>query len=124
VLVHGFALANLNRPRCTVALPLVNNAFGIGHNGVVDKNVEMIFGPEQRTNIATEHKVWSVGTFDGLSNVCVGGMHKVPHLVANVLLPIRERMNVFVDARVGLVCTHGSMISQMQLLLPYFKSRQ
>jgi len=74
-LVNGLALANLNRPRCQVALPLVNNALGIGHDGVVDKYVDMIFGPEQRTNIATERKVWPVGAFDGLGHVRVGGMY-------------------------------------------------
>src|SRR6266567_4358880 len=46
----------------------------------------------------------------GIGHVRVGGVYQLSHLAAHLLLPARERMNVFVDAGVGLVCTHGSMI--------------
>src|SRR6266566_6604747 len=38
----GFALTDLNRPRGPVPLSLVNKALRIGHNRVVDENVEVI----------------------------------------------------------------------------------
>ena len=44
-LVDGFALADLNRPRGQVALTLVDDTFGIGRDGVIDEDVEMVLGP-------------------------------------------------------------------------------
>jgi len=108
--VDGFILTDLNRPCCQVPLPLVNNALGIGHDGVVDENGEMILRSEQRAYVAIQRKIGLLCALDGLGHVRVGGVHQISHLAANILLPARERMNVFVDAGVGLVCTHGSMI--------------
>src|SRR5437870_5827997 len=51
-LVDGFALTDLYRPRSPVPLSLVNNTLGIGHDGVVDENVEMILRCEQRADVA------------------------------------------------------------------------
>src|SRR5438132_12631323 len=56
-LVDGFILTDLNRPCCQVTLPLVNNALGIGHDGVVDENVEMILRSEQRAYVAIQRKI-------------------------------------------------------------------
>src|SRR6266852_4809017 len=53
-LVDGFILTDLNRPCCQVTLPLVNNALGIGHDGVVDENVDMILRSEQRAYVAIQ----------------------------------------------------------------------
>ncbi len=54
-LVDGFALMDLNRPRCQVPLSLVDNA--IGRDGVVDEYVEMILRSEQCADVAIERKI-------------------------------------------------------------------
>ena len=116
-LVDGFILTDLNRPCCQVPLPLVNNALGIGHDGVVDENVEMILRSQQRADVALQRKIGPPGTLDGLGHLRVGGMHQLSHLAAQLLLPSRERSNVVVDAGVGLVGTHASMIPRIKGLL-------
>ena len=115
--VDGFVLTDLNRPRCPVPLSLVNNALGIGRDGVVDENGEMILRSQQRADVAIQRKIGLLCALDGLGHVRVGGMHQISHLAANILLPARESSNVFVDAGVGLVGTHGSMIPRIKVLL-------
>src|SRR6266581_8716736 len=115
-LVDGFILTDLNRPCCQVPLSLVNNALGIGHDGVVDENGEMILRCEQRAYVAIQRKIGLLGALDGLGHVRVGGVHQISHLAAHLLLPARESMNVVVDAGVGLVCTHGMMIPRIKVL--------
>src|SRR5947209_251754 len=56
-LVDGFILTDLNRPCCQVPLSLVNNALGIGHDGVVDENGEMILRSQQRADVAIQRKI-------------------------------------------------------------------
>ncbi len=116
-LVDSFVLTDLNRPCCQVPLSLVNNALGIGHDGVVDENGEMILRSEQRADVAIERKIGLLCALDGLCHLRVGGVHQLSHLAANILLPARESMNVVVDAGVGLVCTHGMMIPRIKVLL-------
>src|SRR2546430_16465461 len=65
-LVDGFILTDLNRPCCQVPLPLVNNALGIGHDGVVDENVEMILRSEQRADVTIQRKIGPLCALDGL----------------------------------------------------------
>ena len=74
-LVESFALADLNCPRGKVPLSLVNNALGIGCDGVVDENVDMILRCEQGTDIAIERKVGPRCALDGLGHLRVGGMY-------------------------------------------------
>src|SRR6266581_4853558 len=112
-LVDGFILTDLNRPCCQVPLPLVNNALGIGHDGVVDENVEMILRSEQRADVAIQRKIGLLCALDGLGHVRVSSMHHISHLAAHILLPARESLNVVVDAGVGLVGTHGIMIPRI-----------
>src|SRR5712691_6368621 len=120
-LVDGFVLTDLNCPRCQVALSLVNNTLGIGHDGVVDENGEMILGSQQRADVAIQRKIGLLCALDGLGHVRVGGMHQISHLAANILLPARQSLNVFVDAGVGLVGTHGMMIPRIKVLLPSYE---
>ena len=117
-LVDGFVLTDLNRSRCQVTLSLINNALWIWHDGVINENVEMILRPQQCAYIAIQRKIWLLCALDSLGHVRVGGMHQISHLAANILLPARESMNVFVDAGVGLVCTHGIMIPLIKVLMP------
>ena len=73
-LVDGFILTDLNRPCCPVPLPLVNNTLGIGHDGVVDENGEMILRSQQRADVALQRKIGLPGTLDGLAHLRVGGI--------------------------------------------------
>ena len=117
-LINGFSLMDLNCPRCQVTLSLVNNALRIGHDGIVDENVEMILRSEQRTDVAIQRKIWLRGALDGLGHLRVGGVHQISHLAEQILLPAGERLNVVVNAGVGLICTHAMMIPRIKILLP------
>ena len=110
-------LPDLNRPRSPVPVSLVDKALGIGYDGVVDENGEMILRSQQRADVALQRKIGLPGALDGLGHLRVGGMHQISHLAAHLLLPARESINVFVDAGVGLVCTHGSMIPRIKRCL-------
>jgi hypothetical protein len=88
-LIEGFTLTDLNRPRGQVPLPLIDNALGIGHDGVVDENGEMIPRSEQRADVAMQRKIGLLGALDGLGHLRVGGMHHISHLAAQILLPAR-----------------------------------
>src|SRR5712691_5325021 len=112
-LVDGFVLTDLNRPRSPVPVSLVNKALGIGHDGVVDENVEMILRSQQRADVAMQHKIGLLCALDGLGHIRVGGVYQISHLAANILLPARQSSNVFVDAGVGRVCTHAMMIPRI-----------
>ena len=118
MLVDGFVLTDLNRPRCQVLVSLVNNALGIGYDRVVDENGEMILRSQQRADVALQRKIGSPSALDGLGHPWVGGVYQISHLAANLLLPARERLNVVVDAGVSLVSTHAMMIPRIMVLLP------
>jgi hypothetical protein len=116
-LVDGFALTDLNRPRGPVPVSLIDKALGIGYDGVVDENGEMVLRSQQRADIALQRKIGLPGALDGLGHLRVGGMHQLSYLAAHHLLPARERSNVVVDAGVGLVGTHTMMIPRIKFLL-------
>src|SRR5690349_14333789 len=115
--VDGFILTDLNRPCCQVPLSLVNNSLGFVRDGVVVENVDMVLRSEQRADIAMQRKIGLPGALDGLGHLRVGRVYQISHLAANILLPARKSVNVFVDARVGLVCTHAMMIPRIKVLL-------
>ncbi len=85
-LVECFIWMDLNRSRCQVSLSLVYETLGIGRDGVVDEDVEMILCSEQGTDIAIQRKIGLLCALDGLDHIGVGGMHKITHLAANILL--------------------------------------
>jgi hypothetical protein len=115
--VEGFMLTDLNRPCGPVPLPLINHTLGIGHEGIVDENGEMILRSKPRADVAMQHKVGLPGALDGLGHLRIGGMHQLAHLAAQLLLPAGERRNVVVDAGIGLICTHAMMIPPIKGLL-------
>ena len=117
VLVDGFALMDLNRSCRQIPLPLVDDALWIGSERVVDENIEMIPGSQERADVAVEGKVGQCGAFDRLGYFRVGGMHQISHLAADLLLPGRERLNVVIDAGVNLVCTHALIIPRITVFL-------
>ena len=75
MLVERFTLMDLNSSCGLIALSLVDDAFGVGRNGVVDEDVEMILYTEQGTYVAVQRKIWAICALDGLGYVGVGGMH-------------------------------------------------
>ena len=64
-----------------------------------------------------QRKIGLLCALDSLGHVRVGGMHQISHLAAYVLLPARKSMNVFIDAGVCLVCTHGMIIPQIEVCM-------
>src|SRR5205823_6158171 len=110
-------LPDLNCPRGPVPVSLVDKALGIGYDGVVDENGEMILRSKPRADVALQRKIGLPGALDGLGHLRIGGMHQLSHLAAQLLLPAREHSNVVVDAGVGLVGTHASMIPRIKGLL-------
>ena len=59
----------------------------------------MVFGGQQRADVALQHEVGLPGPLDGLLDAGVGGMHEVAHLPADRLLPVREGVDVRIHAR-------------------------
>jgi hypothetical protein len=49
--VQRIILANVDRPRGSIPLPLVDDAFGIGRDGILYKDGEMVPGAEQGADI-------------------------------------------------------------------------
>src|SRR5213595_1277610 len=77
----------------------------------------MILRSQQRADVALQRKIGLPGALDGLGHLRVGGVYQLSHLAAQLLLPARKRSNVVVDAGVGLVGTHASMIPRIKGLL-------
>src|SRR2546425_3969098 len=109
-LVDDIALADLDRSRGQVPVALVDDALGIGRDGVVDEHVDVVLGPEQRADVAVQGEVRLPGPLDGLDDVRVGGVHQGSHPTTDVLLPAREGLDVRVDPGVDPVSAHGSTI--------------
>jgi len=97
-------------------LSLVHNALWIRHDGIVDENGEMILRSQQRADVAMQRKIGLLGALDGLGHLRISGMHQISHLATNLLLPARERLNVFIDTGVSLICTHAVIIPRIQVL--------
>ena len=70
----------------------------IGDDGaVVHEHVHVVLGREQRADVAVEDEVRLDGSLDRLLDVGIGGMHKVPHPRADLLLPLGKPVEVGVD---------------------------
>ena len=82
-------------------MTLVDDALGIGRDGVVDEHVDVVLGPEQGADVAVEREVRPRGPLDGLDDLRVRGMHQGSNPTADVLLPAQEGFDVLVDAGVG-----------------------
>src|SRR5262249_1161058 len=86
-LVDRLALADLYRARSQVPLSLIDDAFRIGRNGIVDEDVDVVFGCLERADVAIQREVRSVRALDRLDDVRIGGVDEVAHATADVLLP-------------------------------------
>jgi hypothetical protein len=69
-------------------MPGGNDVLEIGDDGaVVEKYVDVVFGREQRADVALQDEVRTVGTLDGFDNFWVGGVDQPADLAADGLLP-------------------------------------
>jgi len=54
---------------------LIDDALGIGRDRIVDEDVDMVFGSQERTNITVEYEKRQLGALDGLTDIGVSSMH-------------------------------------------------
>src|SRR5262249_27384626 len=100
--VDRFALTDGHRARSLVVVPSGDNSFRIGDNrAVVEKDVDVILGGQQRADVALQHEVRMVGALDGFCNLWVGGADQLANLAADGLLPNGQGIDVGVNPWVG-----------------------
>ena len=99
-LVCVLVLVKLDASRRGIVLALVYQPSWVGRDGVVNKNIHMIFGGEQCADIAVERKVGAIGEFDRFYHLWLCLMDELAYLIANRLLPIRKCVYIFIDTRI------------------------
>ena len=75
MLFDGLALVHLNRSCGGISMSLIDDALGIRSDRIVDEDVDMVFGSQERTNITVEYEIRQLGTLDGLTDIGVSSMH-------------------------------------------------
>ena len=76
-----------------------DDAFWIGDDAtVVHEDVHVILGREERADVALEHEVRLDRALDGLLDLGIGGVDQRANLETDLLLPIRQIVDVDVDA--------------------------
>jgi hypothetical protein len=76
-----------------------DDVLGIGDDSaVVEKDVDVVLRRQQRADIALQNEVGTIDELDGLGDFPVGGMDQVADLAADDLLPLRQGVDVRVDA--------------------------
>ena len=84
-----------------------DDALGIRDEGVVEEHIHVVPCRQERTDVALQDEVRLGGALDRLHHLWIGGVHQSAHRAADALLPVRERLDVSVNAGiVGRVC-HG-----------------
>jgi hypothetical protein len=79
-----------------------DDPLGIGDDAaVVEEDVHVVPGREQRADVALEHEIRLPAPLDGLGHLRVGGVHEVADLAADGLLPVRQGVDVGVNALVS-----------------------
>ena len=68
----------------------------------------MVLGRQQGADVALEDEVRAVGELDGLGDLRIGGVHQITDLAADGLLPVRQGIDVGVDAWISTV-GHGDL---------------
>ena len=48
---------------------------GSRRDRIVDEDVDMVFGSQERTNITVEYEIWQFGALDRLTDIGVSSMH-------------------------------------------------
>src|SRR5262245_4604742 len=106
--VDGVPLPEGNRAGGFVAVAGCDDPLRVGDDAaVVEEHVDMILRRQQRTDVALQDEVRLSGALDGLVDLRVGRVDKVPDLTADGTLPAGQGIDVRVHARVGGV-GHGS----------------
>jgi hypothetical protein len=99
--VQCFVPAHLDCPGSLIAMPLIDDPFGIGSNWVIDKNVDVVPRREQGADVALKHEIRTVGALDGFAYVWIGGVDQLANLAADSLLPEGEGIDIGVNPWVG-----------------------
>lgn len=81
-----------------------DDVVGVGHDGaVVEEQVDVVLAGQQCAHVTVEHEVGLHRAFDRLLDVGFGGVNQVAQLAAQIASPIRQSVEVVVDAGVSLV---------------------
>src|SRR4051794_9657181 len=89
-----------------------DDALGVGDDAaVVEEQVDVVFGRQQRADVALEDEVGLHRSLDRLHHLRVGGVNEVTQPLADVLLPGRQFGDVVIDARVALVSRRRCSLS-------------
>jgi len=72
-------------------VPLVDDAVRVGDGGIVDEDVDVVFRRQQGADVALQHEVRLHGALDGLLDLAVGRVRDLAYLLADRLLPGRQR---------------------------------
>ena len=75
MLFDGVAFVHLNRSCRGINVSLIDDALRIWRDRIVDEDVDVVFGSQERTNITLEREIRQLGAFDGLTDVRVSSMH-------------------------------------------------
>ena len=81
-----------------------DDALGIGNDrSVVQEDVDVVLRGQQCADVSLEHEVRLHPPLDRLDDLRIDGVHKITDLLADVLLPLRQRVDVLVDPRILLI---------------------
>ena len=110
--VDRLAPANGHRAGGLVVVAGGDDRLRIRHDrAVVEEHVDVVLGRQQGTDVALQDEVRLPGSLDGLGDLGIGGVDQVADLAADGLLPVRQGIDVGVDARVRGVGHDGSSCS-------------
>jgi hypothetical protein len=87
--VDRLAPVYLNRPGSFIVVTLVDYAFRIRRDGIINEDVHMVSCGKQSTDIAIPGEVRSVRELDRLFNIVVSRMYELANISTDQLLPIR-----------------------------------
>ena len=99
-LIDRVTLVDLERLRRGVAITLVDDLVRICNMRVVYKQVDVIFGRQQRADVAVEHEVRLNRTLNRLLNLRISGMDQIAEITTELGLPIRKPIDEYVDTTI------------------------
>ena len=67
----------------------------------------MILRGQQRADVSVEDEVGLPRSLDRLGHVWIGGVHELSHVATDLLLPVRQSVDVGIDSRIGFVLHVG-----------------
>src|SRR3954471_3982565 len=97
--VHRVALVNRNCARTLVVVSAGDDSFRVRHDSaVIEKDVYVVFGRKQGTDIPVEHEIRLPRAFDRLCHKWISRMNKPAYAPTDCLLPLGKSRNVSVDS--------------------------